>query len=125
MSILSLSVILLKMTPVNIIVIYVKKNESQSIVSTTVQIAIILHIPNVLLGNIQISSLEVHTNLTVTHTPLLSLRKLKITLNVTNVVILAQSVFINVLNVISTYIFIVCVKDKCDINFYLYIFLWG
>ena len=125
MSIPSLSVILLKMTPVNIIVIYVKKNESQSIVSTIVQIAIILHIPNVLLGNIQISSFEVHTNLTVTHTPLLSLRKPKTTLNVTIVVILAQSCFTSVPNVISTDIVIVHIKDKCSFNFYLYILLLG
>ena len=56
MSILLLSFILLKMTPVNIIVIFVKKNATQSIGSTIVQIAIILYIPNVFLGKIQFAS---------------------------------------------------------------------
>ena len=51
-----LSVILLKMTLVNIIVISVKKNTTQNISSTIMQIAIILYIPNVFLGKIQISS---------------------------------------------------------------------
>ena len=58
-SIPSLSVIFLKMTQVNIIVIYVKKNETQSIGSTVVNIAIIVLILNVFLGNTQIVSLEV------------------------------------------------------------------
>ena len=49
MSIPSLSVILLKMTLVNTIAIYVKKNETQSIGSTTVKIVVILLIPNVFL----------------------------------------------------------------------------
>ena len=56
MSIPSLSVILLKMTPMNIIVIFVKMNETQNIGSIIVQIAVILHIPNVFLGKSQISS---------------------------------------------------------------------
>ena len=56
MSIPSLSVILLKMNPVNSIVISVKKNTTQSIGSTIVQIAIILHIPNVFLEKTQMSS---------------------------------------------------------------------
>ena len=103
-SIPSLSVILLNMTPENIIVISMKKNETQSSGSTTVQNEIILYIPNVFLGSTQISSLEMHTNLTGIHIPLLSLRKLKTSLNVSIVVILAWSFFINVLNVISTYI---------------------
>ena len=113
------------MTPVNIIVIYVKKNTIQSIGSTIVQIPIILYIPNIFLEITQIWSLEVHMNFPFTHTPLLSLRKLKTTLNVTFVVILAQSRFINVPSVISTDIIIVYIKDKCSFNFYLYIFLLG
>jgi hypothetical protein len=102
MSIPSLSVILLRMTLVNTIVIYVKKNETQSIGSTIVKIAVILLIPNVFLGNTQIASFELLTNFTFIHTPLLSLRKLKITLYVTNVAVLAKSWSINVPNVIST-----------------------
>ena len=51
-----LFVILLKMTLVNIIVTFMKKNMIQSIGSTIVQIAIILYIPNVFLGKIHISS---------------------------------------------------------------------
>ena len=91
MSIPSLSDILLRMTLVNTIVIYVKKNETQSIGSTTVKIVVILLIPNVFLGNTQIGSFELLTNFTFIHTPLLSLRKLKITLYVTNVAVLAKS----------------------------------
>ena len=86
-----LSVIELRITLVNIIVIYVKKNETQSIGFTTVRIAVILLIQNVLLENTQITSLEVLTNLTVTHTLFLSLRKLRTTLDVTNVMILVKS----------------------------------
>ncbi|KAL0010093.1 hypothetical protein SO802_005201 [Lithocarpus litseifolius] len=56
MSIHSLSAILLKMTPVNIIVIYVKKDETKIIGSTTVQNVAILFIPNVFLEDPQISS---------------------------------------------------------------------
>ena len=55
MSIPSLSIIPLKMTPMNITVISVKKNATQNIGSTTVQIPIILYIPNVFLGKIQFS----------------------------------------------------------------------
>ena len=62
MSILSLFVLLLKMTLVNIIVISVKKNETRSIGSTIVQIAVILLIPNVFLGKTQIGSFEVLTH---------------------------------------------------------------
>jgi hypothetical protein len=91
MSIPSLSVILLKMTLVNTTVISVKKNETQSIGSTTVKIAVILLIPNVFLENTQIASLEVLTHFTVTHTPLLLLRKLKTTLYVADAVVLAKS----------------------------------
>ena len=39
---------------VNITMISVKKNETQTIGSTTMQIALILHIPNVFSGDIQI-----------------------------------------------------------------------
>ena len=66
MSIPLLSVIQLKMTLVNINVIFVKKNETQTIGSTTVQIVLILHIPNVFLGNIQIRSKEALKHLIVT-----------------------------------------------------------
>ena len=51
-----LSVIPLNMTLRNIIVIFVKKNEIQSIGFTIAQIVIILHIPNVSLAKTQISS---------------------------------------------------------------------
>ena len=44
------------MTLANIIVIFVKKNETQNIGSTTVKIVVILLIPNVFLGNTQIAS---------------------------------------------------------------------
>ena len=44
------------MTLVNITVIFVKKSETQTIGTTTVQIALFLHIPNVFLGNHHISS---------------------------------------------------------------------
>ena len=44
------------MTLVNITVIFVKKNETQNIGSTTVKIVVILLIPNVFLGNPQIAS---------------------------------------------------------------------
>jgi hypothetical protein len=90
MSIPSLSNILLKMTLENITVTFVRRNETKNLGSTIVQIVVILLIPNVFLGNIQITSLEVLTHLTVTHTPLLSLRKLKTTLNVT-IAVLAKS----------------------------------
>ena len=50
MSIPSFFVILLKITLVNTTVISVKKNETRIIGSTTVQIAVILLIPNVFLG---------------------------------------------------------------------------
>ncbi len=71
MSISSLCIVLLKMTLENIIAIYVKKNETQSIGSTTVKIATILLISNVFWGNTQIASLEVFTNLHGTHMTLL------------------------------------------------------
>ena len=102
MSTPSLYVIDLKMTLVNIIVIYVKKNEIQNIGFTIVKIVVILLIPNVFLGDAQITSLEVFTHLTATHIPLLSLRKLKITLHVTNVISLMKILFINASNVILT-----------------------
>ena len=54
MSIPSLSIIQLKMTLVNIIMISVKKNETQTIGSTIVQITLMLHVLNVFLENIQI-----------------------------------------------------------------------
>ena len=54
MSVLSLSIIQLKMTLINIIVISVKKNETQTIGSTIMQITLILHVLNVFLENIQI-----------------------------------------------------------------------
>ena len=57
-----LFVILLKMTPMNIIVIFVKKNESESIGSTIVQIVVILLIPNVFLENPQMSTQIVTTS---------------------------------------------------------------
>ena len=50
------SVILLKMTPVNITVISVKENEIPSNGSTTVQSAAFLLIVTVFLGKIQMSS---------------------------------------------------------------------
>ncbi|KAF3973678.1 hypothetical protein CMV_002913 [Castanea mollissima] len=56
MNIPSTSVILLKMTPVNITVISVKKNEIPSNGSTTVQSATFLLIVTVFLGKIQMSS---------------------------------------------------------------------
>ena len=56
MNIPSLLVILLKMTLVNTIVIFVKKNETQNIGFITVKIAVFLLIPTVFLGNTQISS---------------------------------------------------------------------
>ena len=55
MSIPLLSVILLKMTPMNITVIFVKKNKIPSNGSTTMKIAVILLIPIVLLGKYQIT----------------------------------------------------------------------
>ena len=91
MSIPLLSIIQLKMTLVNITVIFVKKNETQTIGFTIVQIALILHIPNVFLGNTQMRSKEALKHLIVTDTPFFSLKKLKITLHVTNVVFLAKS----------------------------------
>ena len=102
MSIPSLYVIDLKMTLVNIIVIFVKKNETQNIGSTIVKIVVILLIPSVFLGNAQITSLEVFTHLIATHIPLLSLRKLKTTHYVTYVMILVIILSINVSNVILT-----------------------
>jgi hypothetical protein len=87
----SSSVILLKMTLVNITVISVKKNETHNIGITIVQNAIILLIQNAFLENTQITNLEVFTLLTVTNTPLLSLRKLKTVLHVTNAMNLAKS----------------------------------
>jgi hypothetical protein len=77
MSIPSLSVILLKMTLVNTTAISVKKNETQSIGSTTVKIAVILLIPNVFLGNTQIASLEVLTHLTCHPHPLTFIEETK------------------------------------------------
>ena len=56
MNIHSLSVILLKMTPINITVISVKKNDIPSNGSTTVQSAAFLLIMTVFLGKIQMSS---------------------------------------------------------------------
>ena len=55
MSIPSLYVILLKMTPISITVTFVKKNEIPSNGSTTVKVVVILLIPNVFLRNTQIS----------------------------------------------------------------------
>ena len=100
------------MTLVNIIVIYVKRNETQNIGSTTVQIVVILLIQNVFLATIQILSLEVPTHFIVTHTPLLSLRKLKTILLVTNVVIPVKNLSTNVPRVISTCIDLVYGNDK-------------
>ena len=87
----SLFVILLKIIPMNITVISVRKKEIQSISSTTVQIAVILLISIVFWGNTQIACFELLTHLSVTHTPLFLLRKLKTILNVTVVVIFAKS----------------------------------
>ena len=56
MNIPSTSVILLKMTPVNITVISVKKNEIPNNGSTTAQSAAFLLIVTVFLGKIQMSS---------------------------------------------------------------------
>ena len=108
MSIHSLSAILLKMTPVNIIVIYVKENETKIIGSITVKNVAILFISNVFLEDPQISSNTYNNNLfrvayIFDYHPhsILSLRKLKTTLNVTVVVILVKSLSVNVPNVIS------------------------
>ena len=108
MSIHSLSAILLKITPVNIIVIYVKMNETKSIGSITVKNVAILLIPNVFLEYPQISSNTHNGNLfrvayIFNYHPhsIRSLRKLKTTLNVTVVVILVKSLSVNVPNVIS------------------------
>ena len=57
------------MTLVNITVISVKKNETETIGSTTAQIALILHIPNVFSRNIQIGSKEALKHLIVTDIP--------------------------------------------------------
>ena len=117
MNILSLSLIWLKMILVNITVIFVKKNETQSIGSTTVKIAVILLMLYVFLVNTQKCQLwRVLTHLIVTHTSLLSLRKLKTALNVTNVAILAMRFSFNVPGVISTCTFIVYIKDKCGLG---------
>ncbi|KAK7843665.1 hypothetical protein CFP56_012053 [Quercus suber] len=66
MSIPSLSVILLKMTLMNITVIFVKKNEIPSNGSTTVKIAVILLIPITLLqsnnGGIMLNGVKVAAN---------------------------------------------------------------
>ena len=108
MSIHSLSAILLKMTPVNIIVIYVKENETKIIGSITVKNVAIMFISNVFLEDPQISSNTYNNNLfrvayIFDYHPhsILSLRKLKTTLNVTVVVILVKSLSVNVPNVIS------------------------
>jgi hypothetical protein len=61
----------------------------------------------------KMSTLEVLTHLIVAHTSLLSLRKLKTALNVTNVAILAMRFSFNVPSVISTCTLIVYIKDKC------------
>lgn len=85
----------------------------------------ILYIPNVFLGNTQISSNTYFGHLFggvctfVYHPhPLLSLRKSKITLNVIDVIVLEKSWSINVANVISTCTIIVYRKDKCCFCFY-------
>jgi hypothetical protein len=64
----------------------------------------------------KMSTLEVLTHLIVTHTSLLSLRKLKTALNVTNVAILAMRFSFNVPSVISTCTLIVYIKDKCGLG---------
>ena len=63
MSIPSLYVMLLKMTLVNIAVIFVKKNEILNNGSTTVKIVVILLISNVLLRKIQMSSYKYNGHL--------------------------------------------------------------
>ena len=78
----------------------------------------ILLIPNVFLENSQVTSLEVLTHFIATHTPLLSLRKLKTTHHVTYVIILANILLINVSNVILTCTDFVHWKDKCSFKFY-------
>ena len=95
-----------------------RRTRLKSIGFTIVRIAVILLIQIVLLGNTQIPSLEVLTHLIVTYTLLLSLRKLKTTLNVTNVMVLVKSWSINVLSVISTFTMIVYKKEKYNVNFY-------
>jgi hypothetical protein len=70
-----------------------------------------------ILGNTQKCQLwRVLTHLIVTHTSLLSLRKLKTALNVTNVAILAMRFSFNVPSVISTCTLIVYIKDKCGLG---------
>ena len=110
------------MTPMNIIVISVKKNEIQNIGSIIVQIVVILHIPNVFLGKTQMPSNTCNghlfggaNTLSVTHTSLCLLRKQKTTLDV---IVLVKSWFTDVPNVISTCTIIVHRKGKCCFNFY-------
>ena len=68
--------------------------------------------------HILVTCSEVFAHLSITHTPLLSLRKSKITLNVIDVIVLEKSWSINVANVISTCTIIVYRKDKCCFCFY-------
>ena len=110
---------LLKMILVNIIVIYVKKKETQNNGSTTVHIVVILFLRNVFLGNIQILNQEFLTHLIVTHTPLLSFRKIKTTMHVIDVMVPTMKSFsTNVYHLISTCTHIVYKKDKYSFNFY-------
>ena len=120
MSTPSLYVIDLKMTSVNIIVIFVKKNEIQDIGFTTVKIVVILLTLNVFLENTQITSLEVFTHLIATHTLLLSLRKLKLMMTHHDiyVIVLINILFINVSNVNLKCANFVHWKGKCSFKFY-------
>ncbi|KAK7818313.1 hypothetical protein CFP56_041412 [Quercus suber] len=65
--------------------------------------SVILLIPNVFLGHTQIASFEVLRHLIATHTPLLSLRKLKTTHHVTYVIVLVNILSINVSHILMLY----------------------
>ncbi|KAK7817127.1 hypothetical protein CFP56_043250, partial [Quercus suber] len=101
------------------------KNETKIIGSITVKNVAILLIPNVFLEDPQISSNTYNGNLfrvayIFNYHPhsILSLKKLKTTLNVTVVVILLKSLSINVPNAISIYTSIVLLKKKIYFLFY-------
>ena len=89
------------MTQVNIIVIFVKKNEIQYISSTIVKIAITRLIPNAFLESSKISSLGSLAHIICTTIPSLLYVRLRTTLYVRNVRNLAMTWPLNALHVIS------------------------
>ena len=107
MSIPSLYVILLKMTPINIIVIFVKKNEIPNNGSTTMKIAVILLIPIVLLGENQITRNTCNGHLFGD----LYINLIVKTISMAQLISPICPVHNNCLQ-----------KDQCCFNFYLYIF---